>query len=183
MHHSAVVSNEPATPQEHGHHHAHHRNHDTHEGIVRVPLPDAAVTHVEPAIQSSPLVVHEKSTTHRLSKTITPIVPVKTVEHHEIKVHEPVKTVQQHHQIKIHEPIKTVQHHQVIQETVKAPPAPVKQSLVHAVPKTFLSPSELFRSRTDHHQERVVVTQTGSVKERYIPNHKPSSTYSRCYCV
>ena len=182
VHHSTIVSNEPATPQEHRHHHSHHRNHDVHEGIVRVPLPAVVVPHVEPALHSSPLVVHEKSSTHRLSKTFTQAAPVKTVEHHEIKVHEPVKTIQ-HHEIKVHEPIKTVQHHQVkVQETVKSLHAPVKQSLVQPIAKSYLSPSELFRTRSDH-QDRVVVTHSSDGKERYIPNYKPSSPYSRCYCV
>lgn len=181
MHHSSLVSNEPATPQEHRHHHSHHRNHDDHEGIIRVPLPAVPVTHVEPAIQTSPLVVHERSSTHRLSKTFTEAAPY--VEHHEVKVHEPVKTVH-HQEIKVHEPVKTIQHHQVrIQETVKSPVTSVKQSLVSPVPKSYLSPSELFRSRNDHHEERVVVSHTDSAKGRYIPNYKPSSQYSRCYCV
>jgi hypothetical protein len=182
VHHSSAVANEVPPPLEHRHHHSHHRNHDVHEGIVRVPLPPVAVTHVDAAVQSSPVIVDERSRTHHLSRTITEVVPGKTVEHQEIRVHEPAVKSVQHHQIKVHEPVKTIQHHQVrVQETVKAPLAPVKQTLVKAVSKSYLSPSEFYRTRTDHHQEKVVVTQTG--KEHFVPNYKPSSPYSRCYCV
>lgn len=204
---AAVVHNEASPPLEHRHHHSHHRNHDVHEGIVRVPVPEVVVTHSEPAVQSSPLVVHEKVSTHRLSKTYTQpetktvehqVIrvqePVKTVTHHQVsKVHAPIQTVT-HHQTKVYEPVKTVTHHLTelpvktvqnhhikIQETVKSPV--VKQSLVQSAHKSYLSPSELFRTRSVH-QDQVVRTHTEEAKQRYVPNFKPaSSTYSRCYCV
>lgn len=187
-HHAPQVVHHPlprTPPKEHNHHHLHHRNHDAHIGLLPPPPPvtppvtpvvhheAAVVVHSTPEVHSPSVVVDERRTHHLQKTTVSVQEPLsKTI------IHEPisVKTVN-------HEPpaaVKQVVHHEQV----------VKQTS-HRSPKAFYSPTEVFRSKSSHHQTQTVVSHEDTKgipqeyleKGRYVPNFKPAGQYSKCYCI
>ena len=206
-HPPAPVVHVQSTPQEHSHHHLHHRNHDSHTETTPI-APSPRVVHtpvVEVHHPPAPVtrIHHEDTVNTHHTNTITKTVvdkPVQSQIIHQapIAVKAPPPVVQQIH----HVPVVVKGPPQVVHAVkapppvivqtpvaVKAPPPVIHQQAIHqdtvsnihhqdTVSKVHRSPVQVYRGKTAVPPRKY----EEYAKGRYVPNYKPSSPYSRCWC-
>lgn len=195
-HPPAPVVHAQSTPQEHSHHHLHHRNHDSHSQTTPIAPPPqvghSSVVEVHHLPAPVTRVHHEDTVNTHHTNTITRTVvdtPVQSRTIHQVpigvKAAPPV--VQEIHQVpvvvkgpQVVQAIKSPPAPVVVQTPVKGPPAPIHQQVIHqdTVSKVHRSPVQVYRGKTAVPSRKY----EEYAKGRYVPNYKPSSPYSRCWC-
>ena len=72
---------------------------------------------------------------------------------------------------------------------VKHPAHQIVKPTSHRSPKVFYSPTEVLRSKTNHHHETQtaikdeITKNFGRGNRAFTPNYNPSNKYAKCYCI